>query len=101
MKPDRNPVAAHQIRLATVLGVCVPERVERGVRSHPKSCRIRISNYFCLGTYEALRAKGQRHGQALRNVADRILRILMAMLRDRTVYDPCRSPPRLDTQRSM
>src|SRR6266511_3521826 len=51
MKPDRNPLAAHQIHLATVLGLCVPERVERGVRSHPKSCRIRISNYFCLGTY--------------------------------------------------
>ena len=51
--------------------------------------------------YEALRAKGQRHGQALRNVADRILRILMAMLRDRTVYDPCRRPLRLDAQMSM
>jgi transposase len=37
--------------------------------------------------YEALRAKGQRHGQALRNIADRLLRILMAMLRDRTRYD--------------
>jgi transposase len=51
--------------------------------------------------YEALRAKGQRHGQALCNVADRILRILMAMLRDRTVYDPCRRPLRLDAQMSM
>src|SRR6266851_10390283 len=51
--------------------------------------------------YEALRAKGQRHGQALRNIADRILRILMAMLRDRTVYDPCRRPLRLDAQMSM
>jgi transposase len=37
--------------------------------------------------YAALRAKGQRHGQALRNLADRLLRILMAMLRDRTCYD--------------
>ena len=36
----------------------------------------------CASVYEALRAQGQRHGQALRNVADRILRILMAMLRD-------------------
>ena len=52
MKPDRHPVAAHHIHLAPVLGFCVPERVERGVRSHPKSCRIRISNYFCLGTYD-------------------------------------------------
>jgi transposase len=37
--------------------------------------------------YAALRAKGQRHGQALRNIGDRLLRILMAMLRDRTCYD--------------
>lgn len=39
------------------------------------------------GVYATLRAKGQRHGQALRNIADRLLRILMAMLRDRTLYD--------------
>src|SRR5262249_36507508 len=37
--------------------------------------------------YAALRAKGQRHGQALRNIGDRLLRILMAMLRHRTCYD--------------
>jgi len=40
--------------------------------------------------YAALRAKGQQHGQALRTIADRLLRILMAMLRDRTCYDACR-----------
>ena len=40
--------------------------------------------------YEALRAKGHRHGQALRNIGDRLLRILMAMLRDRTLYDSSR-----------
>ena len=38
----------------------------------------------------ALRAKGQRHGQALRNIGDRLLRILMAMLRHRTCYDASR-----------
>src|SRR5215470_1176632 len=32
--------------------------------------------------YAALRAKGHRHGQALRTLGDRLLRILMAMLRD-------------------
>src|SRR6266702_7798780 len=37
--------------------------------------------------YAALRAKGQRHGQALRHIGDRLLRILMAMLRHRTYYD--------------
>src|SRR5215468_8110739 len=40
--------------------------------------------------YAALRAKGQRHGQALRNIGDRLLRILMAMLRHRTCYEASR-----------
>jgi len=43
------------------------------------------------GVYEALRAKGQRHGQALRHIGDRLLRILIAMLHDRTCYDATRS----------
>lgn len=37
--------------------------------------------------YAALRARGHSHGRALRGVADRLLRILMAMLRDRTLWD--------------
>src|SRR5215813_2265437 len=40
--------------------------------------------------YAALRAKGQRHGQALRSIGNRLLRILMAMLRHRTCYDTSR-----------
>jgi transposase len=40
--------------------------------------------------YAALRAKGQRHGQALRHIGDRLLRILMAMLRQHTCYDASR-----------
>src|SRR6266704_6577214 len=54
MKPDRNPLAPYQIHLAPVLGLCVSERVERGIRNHPEPGRIRISNYFCLGTYAVL-----------------------------------------------
>src|SRR5262252_4441920 len=42
------------------------------------------------GVYAALRAKGQRHGQALRHIGNRLLRILMAMLRDRICYDASR-----------
>jgi transposase len=38
--------------------------------------------------YGALRARGHSHGRALRSVADRWLRILMAMLQNRTTYDP-------------
>jgi Transposase IS116/IS110/IS902 family len=44
----------------------------------------------CSGVYEALRAKGQRHGQALRNIGDRLLRLLIAMWRARTCYDATR-----------
>ncbi len=40
--------------------------------------------------YTALRAKGHSHGRALRSVADRNLRLLMAMLRNGTLYDPTR-----------
>lgn len=38
--------------------------------------------------YDELRARGHRHGRALRSVADRWLRILVAMLRAGTIYDP-------------
>jgi transposase len=40
--------------------------------------------------YDALRARGHRHARALRSVADRWLRILVAMLTTRTLYDPSR-----------
>jgi len=36
--------------------------------------------------YAALRARGKSHGQALRSVADRLLAILCAMLRDHAAY---------------
>jgi hypothetical protein len=36
----------------------------------------------------ALRAKGHSHGRALRGVADRLLAVLIAMLRSGTLYDP-------------
>jgi transposase len=41
--------------------------------------------------YRRLRAAGHSHNRALRGVADRLLRILCAMLRDGTLYDPNRS----------
>jgi transposase len=40
--------------------------------------------------YRALRQRGHSHGRALRAVADRLLRILCAMLRDHTLYDRSR-----------
>ncbi len=40
--------------------------------------------------YAALRARGQSHGRACRGVADSLLRVAIAMLRTRTLYDPAR-----------
>ncbi len=40
--------------------------------------------------YRALRAKGHSHGRALRSVGDRNLRLLVAMLRTGSLYDPNR-----------
>jgi transposase len=40
--------------------------------------------------YGRLRARGHRHGRALRSVADRWLRILIALLTTRTLYIPSR-----------
>jgi transposase len=40
--------------------------------------------------YKGLRARGHGHARALRSVADRWLRILVAMLTSRSLYDPAR-----------
>lgn len=40
----------------------------------------------CRQRYAALRAKGHGHGRALRSIADRLLGILLAMLRTQTPY---------------
>jgi len=40
--------------------------------------------------YEALRRRGHSHGRAVRGLIDRLLLILMAMLRSQTSYDPTR-----------
>lgn len=44
----------------------------------------------CREQYDKLRAKGHSHGRALRGVMDRVLTMTMAMLRQRTLYDPSR-----------
>jgi transposase len=43
--------------------------------------------------YDRLRSRGHHHARALRSVADRWLRILMAMLKNGSVYDPSRFAP--------
>ena len=44
--------------------------------------------------YAALRARGKSHGCSLRIIADKLLRILCAMLKNRTRYDPARHGPK-------
>jgi transposase len=43
--------------------------------------------------YETLRARGHSHGRALRSVADRLLRILMALLSRGQIFDPNHGQP--------
>ena len=44
--------------------------------------------------YARLRARGCSHGRALRGVGDRLLAVLVAMLRTQTLYDPARRAAR-------
>lgn len=43
--------------------------------------------------YAAMRARGHSHGRACRQIADQILHVAFAMLRDRTTYDRTRTLP--------
>ena len=43
--------------------------------------------------YHQLRSRGHSHGRALRGLADRLLAVLCAMLRQGTLYDPARRQP--------
>lgn len=59
----------------------------------------RVSSQYDPNTrehYQALRRRGHSHPRALRGVGDRLLRILIAMLRNQTLYQP-RSAPQLLT----
>jgi transposase len=49
-------------------------------------CVAQRDAYFAR-LYTALKTKGQSHGRALRSIGDRLLRMLMAMLREHTLYD--------------
>lgn len=66
---------------------------------HACSARLRTALYHAARVsaqcdarsrevYAALRGRGHSHGRACRSVADRMLRILVAMLREGTLYVP-------------
>ena len=48
---------------------------------------------YWTARYQALRRRGHSHGRACRGLADRLLKVAVAMLRDRTCYDPTRRGP--------
>ncbi|MBN1459831.1 MAG: IS110 family transposase [Armatimonadetes bacterium] len=45
----------------------------------------------CRAMYRSMRERGKTHGRSLRSVADRLLRVACAMLRQGTLYDPARA----------
>jgi transposase len=69
-----------------------------------RACNSRLRNAFyhwarcamicddaCREVYRAQRARGHSHGRALRTVSDRLLRILVAMLKSGSLYDSRRA----------
>jgi transposase len=80
---------------------------ERCVVVMRQGCNERLRNAVChwsrVGAqcdkrsrehHAELRRKGKTHGRACRGVADRLLAVLVAMLKTRTVYDPELRPGR-------
>jgi transposase len=55
-----------------------------------------LNDPFWKARYAALRAAGHAHARALRTIGDRLLAVLVAILRSGIPYDPCRrAAPRL------
>jgi len=69
-------------------------RLREAVHHWTQNCVVRDAR--AKAHYARLRAKGHTHGRALRGVADRLLKMLIAMLMTRTLFDPAKRRP-LDT----
>ena len=98
--------------LRRLAGVAPVSQRTGGKAKHPKvqrrqACnhRLREAFYHCGRTalqrdprtqqhYRELRARGQTHGRAVRGVLDRLLKVLVAVLRDDRPYDPAKRPTR-------
>src|SRR5882672_4141663 len=83
------PVTKHsgKRRLVVMRRGCNP-RLRHALYHMARVARQRDAHFNSV--YAALRAKGQRHGQALRTIGGRLLRILLSMLRNGTCYDASR-----------
>lgn len=76
-------------RKVVVMRRACNDRLRRALY-HWSRCSVQRSQRS-RAIYAAARARGQSHGRALRGLADRLLRMLIAMLRTRTPYDPART----------
>lgn len=86
---------------------------KQGVISMRYACnrRLRDALHHCAAVhlqhcdrarehYHHLRERGHSHGRALRGVADRLLAVLTAMLKQQTLYNPIRRPVGTDASSS-
>jgi transposase len=109
-----QPLAKRDYQMLRTLGGCAPVTRASGTRSGKRApvlmrqacnARLREALFHWARTsvqhdvstrdyYAALRQRGHGHARALRSVADRNLRILVAMLNNQTEYDPERARAR-------
>jgi transposase len=104
-----QPLAERDYQMLRTQGGVAPVTKQRGKRRQGvmrRGCNPRLRNalyhmahcvaqrdaYFA-SVYAALKAKGQSHGRAIRSIGDRLLRMLVAMLRNHTLYDPSYRQP--------
>ena len=92
-----------RLRLQCGVGPVTKQSGKKKVVVQRMACnrRLRVAMYHWARTsvqndprrkehYVRLRTAGRRHGRALRGVGDRLLAVLIAMLRNRELYDPGR-----------
>ena len=104
-----QPLAERNYHALRAHGGIAPVTKQSGKRARVMmrhGCDGRLRNAFyrvstqvaphARAQYAVLRQRGHTHGRALRSVADRLLRILVAMLKSATLYDPNR-PRRVPT----
>jgi transposase len=101
-----QPLAERNYHALRAHAGIAPVTKQSGKRTHVmmrRGCDTRLRNAFyhwarvstqldpnSRAHYSALRQRGHTHGRALRSVADRLLRVLVAMLKDSTLFDPNR-----------
>jgi transposase len=76
-------------RLVAMRQACNPRL--RNALFHWARVSVQVDPH-CRAHYDRLRQRGHSHARALRGVGDRCLRVLIALLHARTLYDPAHRP---------